>query len=369
MSAQVASRSRRSHSAGPALLVALVFSLFLPAMVSAQAVDASPPARPVKLIFIHHSCGENWLKDEDGGLGRALGENNYYVSDTNYGWGPDGIGDRTDIVDWPEWFTGPRSGPITAALLSEDGQLSNYTRPLPDPGGENQVVMFKSCFPNSNLEGSPRDLPARGEGLSVANAKAIYNELLTYFATRPDRLFVAVTAPPVQDPTYAANARAFNTWLVTQWLAGYGANNVVVWDFYNVLTHPDNHHRVRSGAIEYVTDHGGDTLYYPTDGDDHPNSTGNRKATAEFLPVLNVFFHRWQSDQPAATVEAIAAPSQQPAVSPTAVPPAPTPDPGNGRRLCGGPAFVGLLALTPALWRGARRRRQDSLGPEGRGLG
>ena len=77
---------------------------------------------------------------------------------------------------------------------------------------------------------------ARGEGLTVANAKAIYIELLKYFASRPDKLFVVVTAPPVQDRTYAANARAFNKWLVQDWLAGYGGKNVAVFDFYNVLT-------------------------------------------------------------------------------------------------------------------------------------
>ncbi len=46
-----------------------------------------PLAQPVKLIFIHHSCGENWLDDTNGGLGIALRDNNYFVSDTNYGWG------------------------------------------------------------------------------------------------------------------------------------------------------------------------------------------------------------------------------------------------------------------------------------------
>ena len=275
------------------LVLGAICTIPLPA--NAQPDDPSAPIEPVRLIFIHHSCGENWLADGHGGLGRALGQNNYYVSDTNYGWGPGSIGDRTDITDWPEWFTGSDSGRYLSALYAESGQLSPYTRTLPDPGGENQIILFKSCFPNSNLEGNPNDPPARGGGLTVGNAKAIYNELLTYFATHPDKLFVAITAPPVQDPAHARNARAFNTWLVTEWLGGYGGSNVAVFDFYNVLTHPDNHHRFRDGGIEYVTDRGGDTLYYPTNGDDHPSTAGNRKATEEFVPVLNVYYHRWTS--------------------------------------------------------------------------
>ena len=66
----------------------------------AFADSVTPPAQPVRLIFIHHSTGENWLADGNGGLGVALRDNNYFVSDTNYGWGPDSIGDATDIGNW-----------------------------------------------------------------------------------------------------------------------------------------------------------------------------------------------------------------------------------------------------------------------------
>ena len=238
------------------------------------------------------------MADSNGGLGRALADNHYFVSDTNYGWGPDGIGDRTDITDWPEWFTGPQSGNNLRALDRESGQHSDYARPLRDPGGENRIVLFKSCFPNSNLEGRATDRPARGDGLTVGNAKAIYNELLRYFATRPDKLFVAITAPPVQDRTHAANARAFNHWLVHDWLADYRGKNVAVFDFYNVLTGPGNHHRLQNGQIEHLAQPGRNTLYYPSNGDDHPSRTGNRKATEEFLPLLNVYCNRWMATAP-----------------------------------------------------------------------
>lgn len=169
--------------------------------------QTSPPERVVKLIFIHHSTGENWIRDDYGGLGLALSQNNYFVSDTNYGWGPDAIGDRTDIPNWLEWFRSENTGRYMDALFAESGQNSTYTRTLPDPGGENEIIIFKSCFPNSNLDGSPNDPPAEGGDLTVGNAKYVYNEILQYFASRPDRLFVVITAPPVQDPTLADNAR------------------------------------------------------------------------------------------------------------------------------------------------------------------
>jgi len=262
-------------------------------------LDTSPPDRTVKLVFIHHSCGENWLADEDGGLGLALAQNNYFVSDTNYGWGPDSIGDRTDILDWPEWFLGPESARYLAALYQESGRHSPYSRPLPDPGSENEIIMFKSCFPNSNLEGDPDDPPTPYGGLTVGHAKYIYNQLLSYFSTRPDKLFIVVTAPPVSDPTFAANARAFNDWLVDGWLKenGYPLHNVAVFDFHAVLTGPNNHHRVCEGQLQRLTEPGMDTAYYlASPGDDHPSAEGNRKATMEFVPLLNVFYHLWRAE-------------------------------------------------------------------------
>jgi hypothetical protein len=289
-------------------------------------IDVSPPAETVKLIFIHHSCGENWLADWSGGLGQALADNRYFVSDTNYGWGPEdptiggAIGDYTDIGYWWNWFLGPASSEILPAVYAESGQHAEYTRLGGDPGGENEIVMFKSCFPNSALGGSPDDPPAAGDNPlqgqdsgseyhTVGNAKRIYVDLLTYFASRPDKLFVVITAPPLLDPSpeQAANARAFNRWLVDDWLAEYPLRNVAVFDFYNVLTtnggDPNtndldaaggNHHRIRGGRVEYVTDQGGDTSAYAEGGDSHPTPAGNQKATGEFLPLLNFFYHRWK---------------------------------------------------------------------------
>lgn len=246
-------------------------------LIAAAPPQDSPPSEPVKLIFIHHSTGENWLTDGYGDLGRTLDANNYFVSDTNYGWGPDGIGDRTDIPNWTEWFASDQTPIYMDALFNESGQHADYTRTLADPGGENQIILFKSCFPNSALEGSPNDPPGTYEELSVSGAKYVYNTILPYFASRPDKLFVVITAPPLSDPTHAANARAFNNWLKNEWLADYNGSNVAVFDFYDVLT---------GGS--------GDTLAYPSD-DDHPSAEGSRLATAAFLPVLNDAYNRWQA--------------------------------------------------------------------------
>ncbi|MEI7827427.1 MAG: hypothetical protein WCI87_06510, partial [Euryarchaeota archaeon] len=214
-----------------ALMLLSLFSLV--ATVNVAASDPSPPSAPVRLVFIHHSTGEDWLRDSHGGLGIALRNNRYYVSDTNYGWpyGNYDIGSSTDIGNWWDWFRGPNSATYLRDLYSTSTQTPDvYSRLATKPAGSNQVIMFKSCFPNSALQGNANDPipsinsnPLVGQVSSspyhtVANAKGIYIDLLNYFKTRQDKLFIVVTAPPLIDGTYSSNARAFNQWLTNDYL-------------------------------------------------------------------------------------------------------------------------------------------------------
>jgi len=341
------------------LVVLATLSLFLAASSTVAgpqgrltADNPNPPTSPVKLVFIHHSVGDDWLSTGMGNLGNQLGANNYYVSDTYYEWGPDEIGSYTDIGNWWDWFRGPSSASYTQAIYDTTNRHADYVRPMADPGGENRIVLFKSCYPNSHLGGNPDDPPTtgpnplRGEDYSsehhtVGNAKGIYNDILAYFVTRQDKLFVVITAPPLvaneTDAAHAANARAFNTWLVEDWLDDYPHNNVAVFDFYNVLTSnggnwytndlawdTGNHHRYRNGVIEYITDQGGNTAAYPDGGSDsHPSAAGGQKATGELLPLLNVFYYRWMGSE--VTPTPTATPTSTPTATPTGtVSPPPT---------------------------------------------
>jgi len=307
------------------LLTGLVCALLLAAaaarpLPATAAVNTAPPDSPVKLVFIHHSTGEAWLGDGHGRLGIVLRDNNYFVSDTNYGWGPGEIDRATDIGHWCTWFRGPSSSTYLSALYAESDQHSGYSRLATDPGGANEIVMFKSCFPNSQLRTPYSPIPAiadnplkgqsvGGDDFTVANAKGIYRDLLAYFGAHTDKLFVAVVAPPVTSPD-TPGGRALANWLVDHWLqdSGYTAGNVLVFDFYTVLSSKTgggssdvglasgNHHRVWNGAVQHKTDDGADRLAYPSGGDSHPNAAGDQKATAEFVPLLNAAYNAWQGN-------------------------------------------------------------------------
>jgi hypothetical protein len=294
----------------------LLFGILLLASgtrVQAQALNSQPPTTPVRLVFIHHSVGEAWLADEVGNLRQALNANSYYVTDSNYGWGPaspelgDNIGDHTDTGNWYNWFLGPRRDTYMGSLYSNE-ILSVGTNTIDNPGGPNTVVMFKSCYPNGQgIQGNPDDPPrvssstdpnpiwgegAGSEHYTVSNIKGLYRDLLSYFGARQDKLFILIATPPsyyeALSEAEAANARAIHTWLVYHWLAGYSYNNVAVFDYFNVLTSnggdPDtndlgaatgNHHRLKSSQVEHVIGLNHNFSAYPSGTDSHPTAAGH----------------------------------------------------------------------------------------------
>ncbi|MDX9801651.1 MAG: hypothetical protein RBT69_09985 [Spirochaetia bacterium] len=261
-------------------------------IITVDQLNTTAPAAPVKICFIHHSTGSAWISSSNGGLGTALNNNNYYVTECDYGWDAelnDNLGDRTDTKDWPEWFTEVKMPNIYA----NNSHFDYPSNTISNPGGENEIIMFKSCYPNSEV------------GLSIDDEKIIYNGLLPYFAAHTDKMFVLVIPPPEIVIDSAPLTRKLSNWLVdrnTGWLAGYAYYNVYAFNYYNILTDAYNHHWVNTDGYEenIVTgspadrDHP-DELYYPT-ADDHPSAAGHQKATAELLPLLNGWYHLWKGN-------------------------------------------------------------------------
>jgi hypothetical protein len=276
-------------------------------MNSARRLDLSafpdtPPRQALDLLFIHHSCGGQLLASagpesgtncicptdpNGGGLRSRLQKNSFVVHEASYG---SRVGQDTDIFDWVPKFRDRMEEVLTCDFQDQ---------PLPT-GRRNSVVLFKSCFPNNNFTsvGQAPGNPA-GPELTLWNAKAAYEALLPEFRKHPRVLFVCFTAPPLvrypqpvwkqalkrllgrQDgATRAAGlARDFNTWLVSQdgWLKNYELPNVVVFDYYDLLTEfgKSNFSRFPSSPI-----------------DSHPSRDGNENAAAVFVPFLNRAVYR-----------------------------------------------------------------------------
>ncbi|HOO71584.1 MAG TPA: hypothetical protein PK926_07470 [Spirochaetota bacterium] len=240
------------------------------------------PATPVKLCFIHHSCGSNWLKSNDGRLGIILNRNNYYVTESYYGWSAepgDNLGNRTDTRNWPLWFNNTKM-----PYVYKNNSHYSYENTIADPGSENSIIMFKSCYPCSEV------------GDSIDDEKKIYNELLAYFAKHTDKLFILVTPPGETRVSSWKLTKELCQWLASKngWLKNYPHKNVGVFDFYCVLSEKGSHHRVKDGSVEYVYAPNYDGVSPYHNNDDHPNSEGNRKAAEEFITILNMYYNNWK---------------------------------------------------------------------------
>jgi lysophospholipase L1-like esterase len=264
----------------------------------------APPDHRLRLLFIHHSCGGQLLAPvgpskerapciydahpNGGNLRSMLESAGYEVHEASYG---SAIGEATDLFDWAAKF----HDHMDAVLRVDEDDRS-----LPD-GLTNQIVLFKSCFPNNDFVGlgtEPGD--PRGPTLTVANAKATLRAVREELAKYPRVLFVYVTAPPIapkpqperlykvvakkllgrpgageQLAERAAWARVFNDWVAAEdgWLAGYPEKNVVVFDYYGVLTEDG-----ASNLSRYATGNGEDS---------HPSAAGNHRAAERLVPFLN----------------------------------------------------------------------------------
>ena len=262
-----------------------------------SAFSSEKPGIKLNLLFIHHSCGAALLAEpgekegeyclysshpNGGGLRALLEKNNYSVHEATYG---SKIGQDTDICHWNAKFRDHMD-----IILKTDLQDKLYS-----DGSINNIVLFKSCYPASEIkaEGNPPGDPNSSEK-TIANYKATYKNLLSYFSQYPKTLFVVVTAPPIVKPlmnpvkeflkdligdgpeAMGNRARRFNDWLKdveSGWLSDYGLKNVVVFDFYDILTA-----RGKSNWAEFPTRGGKNS---------HPNSQGNSKAAQEFIPFIN----------------------------------------------------------------------------------
>ncbi len=275
-------------------------SSFSPAPVASKG-----EGEPLPLLFIHHSCGGQlfapsgpeqgdaciYQAHPNGGDLRArLASNGYEIHEASYG---SILGEDTDLFHWLPKFQSKME-----RVLTTKNQDETYAE---GSGRKNRIVMFKSCYPNNHFvaEGQAPGDP-KGPELTLANAKATLAALLPEFAKQPDVLFVYVTAPALARVIFkdrawkavaklalgkpsnaeravaeAALARRFHDWARAPegWLKGYGGKNVVVFDYYDLLTgegRPDFSIHGSAGRR-----------------DSHPSTEGNRLAAEAFVPFLN----------------------------------------------------------------------------------
>ncbi|MBN1553886.1 MAG: hypothetical protein JXA11_04020 [Phycisphaerae bacterium] len=202
-----------------------------------------------KIIFLHHSTGENvW----NGGVEDWFGKYNSkrgteyrireqaFPKDSPYGW------ENYPYDYWNIWVkhagTKPYKKEPTLEMLTKD----------------HDVIVFKHCFPVSNIEADT------GKGDVASSEKRLENYKLQYEALKkkmhefPDTRFLVWTGAALTkdgvDEDAARRARKFFDWVKNEW--DEKDDNIYVWDFYELQT---------EGGL-YQKDQ-----YSFGNGDSHPN--------------------------------------------------------------------------------------------------
>jgi hypothetical protein len=268
-----------------ALAFAALLGLLLPLLLAACPVLAQ---QPVRIIFLHHSVGQGLI--DQGGVREGLAALGYEFYD--HGYNGDGLrladGSYTGTnFDIPDDNTDPNGLAVLFAQPLHDPPDNAFSRLM-----QYDVIIFKSCFPNSNI----------GDDEQLAQDKSYYLSIRDRIDQYPDKLFIAVTQPPQvpgsSNRDEARRARALADWLASdEFLAGHP--NLRAFDFFGQLAGDDNFLR-----REYRIDN----------EDAHPNEQANQEIGPRFVEFIDQAIRGFAPAAQRPTSSPLAQPTEAPPV-------------------------------------------------------
>jgi hypothetical protein len=129
-----------------------------------------------------------------------------------------------------------------------------------------QVIIFKHCFPVSNIQPDKEVSDINSDYRSLANYKLQYNALKDKLHEFPDTKFIIFTGAALEKNSVkedeAGRAKEFFSWVINEW--DVPDDNIHLWDLYSLET---------DGGL-YLKDE-----YIKSPGDSHPNDLFASKAS------------------------------------------------------------------------------------------
>lgn len=235
--------------------------------------------RYTNVIFLHHSTGQNLIAEGD--VRPMLTELGYQFWDHGY--------NQTGLVRPDGTPTGASyriPGGLGRGNTDVDGLARLFSQPVTDPPEnafsrllQHEVIITKSCFPNSAIESDERQEQFQTWYLRMRDA----------MDQHPDRMFIVVTTPPLHplatNVNEAQRARAVADWLKSDAYLG-GQPNVFVFDFFDLLADPSTN-MLRT---EYQRS--------PDEPDSHPNQLANETIGPLFVAFVDEAVQTYRSTGP-----------------------------------------------------------------------
>jgi len=241
-------------------LTALIFLLVLGCGGGSSSDDSSgsggggnvqePLASDAQVIFLHHSTGgviwnggvSALLADYNAGNGKS-----YQMSQINY---PDGSNYPWDNYPYDYWNIWVNHA--GESQYSGQDTLEILTR-------EYEVIVFKHCFPVSNIAADTGNPDLASADKRIENYKLQYDALKAKMHQFPNVRFIvwtgAANVAGAATADEAARSRVFFEWVRNTW--DKQGDNIFVWDFFELETEGGNFLK---------------TEYAAGPSDSHPNS-------------------------------------------------------------------------------------------------
>ncbi len=252
---------KRVHHLRGATIKLLALCVLTSLLVSLPTASRPALAQNVRVIFLHHSCGQNLI--EQGNVRGELSALGYEFYDHGYN------GDGLRLADGS--YTGTNFD-VPGDNTDPDGFAEIFSQPLHDPPDNTfsylmqyDVIAFKSCYPTSNIWGDEH----------LDEYKSYYHTIRDRMDQYPDKIFIVVTQPPQvpgeSNADEAERARAFANWLKSdEYLSGHP--NVFTFDFFDLLAGGDNFLRADYRFDNY---------------DGHPNEQANAAIGPLFVNFID----------------------------------------------------------------------------------
>lgn len=201
--------------------------LYISTNLSLEPVDLT-----VKIIFLHHSTGNNiW----NGGVPKwfeqfnAENSTNYLISERFFPSGSLYPWNNYPYDYWNIWVNHAGN-----ELYMQEPTLEILTQ-------QYDVIVFKHCFPVSNILADTGNPDISSSAKRIENYKLQYEALKTKIREYPQNKFIVWTgAALVIGGTNQANAeraKTFFNWVREEW--DEKGDNVFLWDFYQLETEGD----------------------------------------------------------------------------------------------------------------------------------
>lgn len=257
------------------LVTTIALLVLAPAcMANGIGPGQEPEGDGVKIVFLHHSTGENiwnggvpeWFEkyDLDNGTDHHI-EERYFPKRSPYGW------NNYPYDYWNIWVS--HAGP--------DPYMEEPTIEI--LSGEFDVIIFKHCFPVSDIIPDTGTPDISSDEKRLENYKLQYEALKSKMREFPDTRFIIWTAAPRAEITSlrarlsawlkrrsvqkenAERARAFVEWVRSEW--DEPGDNIFVWDYFELAT---------EGEVFLKKE------YSKASGDSHPGSSFSTTAATAF---------------------------------------------------------------------------------------